>query len=234
MVEKIIRAAGQPSLILEIGPGPAVLTEPLARLARTVAIETDLRMVALLENEVPSATVIGQDALLIDWNSLLLSAEEPRVIVSNMPYNITGPLLGKVCDAQPLIQSAVLMMQKEVGVRILAEPGNSDRGSLSVVIQRLFTVSKVCSVPPGCFLPPPKVESVVLHLLPRADVNFDPRFAAFVRQGFRQPRKTLSNNLGEKVQGLDLTWLPKQVRPHQLTEAEWVRLYDASLNRGQS
>lgn len=225
-VGKILLAAGSPGSILEIGPGPAVLTEPLANLAPTTAIEMDARMVRLLASEVPAVTVIQQDALKVDWKALLTEMEEPRVIVSNMPYNITGPLLGKVCGVQTLISHAVLMMQREVAERILAQPGDPARGSLSVVLQRLFEIQKVASVPPGAFMPPPKVDSTVLRLTPKA-VDADETFQTFVRQGFRQPRKTLANNLGPMGKGLDFSWLAPQVRPHQLSEAEWMRLYDA-------
>ncbi|MFX8813221.1 rRNA adenine N-6-methyltransferase family protein, partial [Acinetobacter baumannii] len=81
-------------------------------------------------------------------------------------------------------------MQKEVADRLLAPAGHSDRGSLSVVLQRLFAVEKVTAAPAGAFLPPPKVESTVLKFVPRPNVEHDRGFESFVRAGFRQPRKT--------------------------------------------
>jgi len=232
-VRKIVLAAGSPSFVLEIGPGPGVLTEPLSQLAPTCAIEADSRMAALVKGELPNVHLIESDALLIDWTSLLEVQPAPRAIVSNMPYNITGPLLGKVCDCFELMDRAVLMMQKEVADRLLAPAGNSDRGSLSVVMQRLFAVEKVVSAPPGAFLPPPKVESTVLKFVPRPGVKRETGFETFVRAGFRQPRKTLANNLSDRLSGVDTDGLPKQVRPHQLVEADWIRLYHAFLDKGQ-
>lgn len=145
-----------------------------------------------------------------------------------MPYNITGPLLGKFSECKGLYRNAVLMMQKEVGDRILAGPGKSERGSLSVSMQLQFKITKVCDAPAGAFLPPPKVDSVVLDFVP---LPFsDERVLEVVRTGFTQPRKTLANNLQalrvrEEIEraiqslGLDL-----RVRPHQLTNEQWVEL----------
>lgn len=156
---------------------------------------------------------------------------EPRGIVSNMPYNITGPLLGKVEEVGGVIDRAVLMMQKEVASKITAKAGDRTRGALSVVLQRAFEISLVCQASAGCFLPPPKVDSTVLLFVPRGDRlegQERERFAGLVRMGFAHPRKTLANNLKGRVDVV-AAGLRATVRPHELTEEDWERLvaYDA-------
>ena len=230
MVEKIVAAAGSAVSFFEVGPGPAVLTLPLSLQGLVVAVEADPRMVAISRLAVPSAEIIHEDALRLDWRSVLQPMSEPRAIVSNMPYNITGPLLDRVCGVRDLISIAILMMQKEVGEKILAQPGDSGRGALSVVIQRLFEVGRVCTAPAGAFAPPPKVDSVVLRLVPRTSLRSDEdALAKFVRRGFTQPRKKLSNNLGENGGAVVAAGLNPNIRPHQLSQDEWVRLFDARL-----
>ena len=148
---------------------------------------------------------------------------QPRCIVSNMPYNITGPLLGRVAECRDLIRSAVLMMQKEVGDRILAGPGTPARGSLSVAMQLQFEVNKVCDAKAGAFLPPPKVDSVVLELVPRVEVASLDHVLRVVKTGFKQPRKTLANNLSKEFDRSEIG-LPENIRPHQLSNEDWIGL----------
>ncbi|RYG65219.1 16S rRNA (adenine(1518)-N(6)/adenine(1519)-N(6))-dimethyltransferase, partial [bacterium] len=153
-------------------------------------------------------------------------------IVSNMPYYITAPLLDRFTAQRAKVERLVLMMQREVGDRIAAPAGKSERGSLSVSLQRLFTIERLIDVPPEAFAPPPKVRSVVLVLRPR-DIVADPDFERLVRAGFTHPRKTLANNLSAvypretilavaEKEGFEPT-----IRPHQLTEAQWLTLQNA-------
>lgn len=211
---------------MEIGPGPGILTRGLAEGRAIIALDLDPRMVEAATAFAPTADIRQADALEADWLATLHSLTEPRGIVSNMPYNITGPLLGKVAECQPLIDRAVLMMQREVGDKLLARPGDRKRGAVSVVFQRLFTITKVCLVPPGAFLPPPKVESIVLCFRPRLPAD-EPVFA-LVREGFAHPRKTLANNLagrGKSQVAGALAGLSSTVRPHELTEEDWFGLH---------
>jgi 16S rRNA (adenine1518-N6/adenine1519-N6)-dimethyltransferase len=120
------------------------------------------------------------------------------------------------------------MMQKEVGERILAQPGTPERGALSVSMQLNYAIRKVCDAPAGAFLPPPKVDSVVLDFLPSVDPP--ERTIEVVRTGFIQPRKTLANNLlalglrEETEVALDRLHLDRRIRPHQLTNDQWIAL----------
>src|SRR5579871_5760124 len=147
--------------VLEIGPGPGVLTGPMSEIAEVTALEIDPRMIELLKDSAPKAQVLQIDALKGDLSEVLAGLPTPRAVVSNLPYYITGPLLTKISEARGRFQVAVLMMQREVADRVVAEAGNSNRGSLSVYLQSQFNIELVKRVPAGAFLPPPKVDSTV-------------------------------------------------------------------------
>ena len=213
--------------ILEVGPGPGVLTAELSSQYKVTAVEIDPIAVSALTESAPRAKVIVGDALCTDLAVVLGELPEPRMIVSNMPYNITGPLLTSFTALRKQVAGMIVMMQKEVAQRILAQPGDREMGSLSVMLQSRFEISKVSDAPAGAFYPPPKVDSCVLQLTPIqtgwADA-FDQFHERIVRQGFAQPRKTLANNL--KAHSFDPSvegWNPT-IRPHQLTIANWETL----------
>jgi len=153
------------------------------------------------------------------------------VLVSNMPYNITGPLLDRFTQVRETYEKAVLMMQAEVGNKILAQAGQREMGALSVVMQTYFEITRLTKVPAGAFFPPPKVESVVLVLRPRREVVEDDWYLSVVRAGFSQPRKTLANNLASLAGGREFVQLAinkcdltESVRPHQLNLDQWNEL----------
>lgn len=216
--------------LLEIGPGPGVLTSILSeRCDRMIALEIDSRMLPVLAESSPRAEIRLADALKIDLAEIVDELPQPRGIVSNLPYYITGPLLTRIAEA-PGWDLAVLMMQREVADRIAAGPGNSARGSLSVYLQARFDIVKVIDVPPEAFLPPPKVDSTVLEFRPNGS-TYPESFFAFVRAGFKQPRKTLLNNLivagvsrEEAARRLIAGGLDVRIRPHALTLGQWQQI----------
>lgn len=228
VVRAIVEAVPLGSGILEIGPGPGILTGGLSEKGQTIALEIDPGMARALEESAPKAEVVLGDALQTRLIPLLERLPEPRAVVSNLPYYITGPLLGRITDAAEYWSTAVLMMQREVGNKILAEPGNSERGAISVRMQAHFTIRRLCLVPASAFLPPPKVESVVLVLEPKP-CDAEEAMFTMVQRGFAQPRKTLGNNLaaaGFDRTAVEASGLRADVRPHQLTYDEWTRLWD--------
>jgi len=233
VVSRIVEAASPSKGILEIGPGPGILTGPLSEACeKLIALEVDERMPPALQESAPLADVRILDALQADLAEVLRELPQPRAVVSNLPYYITGALLQKIAEARAELDRAVLMMQSEVADRIMAPPGDSDRGSLSVYLQAQFRMSRVVNAPAGSFMPPPKVDSVVLLLEPiqlPVSSNLEKPFFKIVRHAFDQPRKTLSNNLRkagylpERV-AEGLKSLPEGVRPHMLTMAQWAEL----------
>lgn len=236
VVSKIIDATAESVSALEVGPGPGVLSQALTRKFEQVTlVELDDRMEALLSESAPKARFVKGDALQADLSVLLQELPEPRALVSNLPYYITGPLLERFAGVRAHFTVGVFMMQREVGVRILAKPGNRERGALSVMLQTQFDISKVADVPPGAFVPPPKVQSIVLSFRPRF-VELPPSFERMVRAGFSQPRKTLANNLMANLRmekatveaTLTAAGIDPMLRPHELNHDQWVSVARAN------
>ncbi len=195
--------------ILEIGPGAGTLTLELARRAhRVAAVELDRGLLPVLADVLApysNTSVTQADALKLDLPAFLgeqfgseMSPTGVKV-VANIPYNITSPLLVKFLEVKPPFASITLMVQKEVADRLRARPGEDTYGSITVFAQFYAEVSVAGIVPRGAFFPPPKVDSAVLHLIPRAappvDVPSEAVFFAVSRAAFGQRRKTLSNAL---------------------------------------
>lgn len=217
--------------LLEIGPGPGVLTSHLLKAGHPVtAIEIDPLAVAALTESAPKATVLHQDALDADLPALLRDLPPPVGLVSNLPYHLTGPLLDRILRAKDSWSIAVLMMQREVGERILAPVGNRERGGLSLRVQYGFQVQRVITAPGGAFYPPPKVESIVLQFTAIPGRSLDSARERLWAAACAQPRKTLLNNLQARYdrdtvgrvlrrQGLTL-----DVRPHEVPDVAWDAL----------
>ena len=233
VVQRMVGALPGVRSVLEVGPGPGILTGPLCDVVPQVAyVEIDERMRGPLSQTAPTATGHFGDALQMDLGAILDGLEAPRALVSNLPYYITAPLIERFAAERSKLDRLVLMMQREVGDRIVAPAGKGDRGSLSVSLQRRFAIERLLDVPADAFHPPPKVRSVVLTLIPR-DVPDDPDFERLIRAGFAQPRKTLTNNLSavysrEMVLSVaEKGGLEPTIRPHQLTEEQWLNLQKA-------
>jgi 16S rRNA (adenine1518-N6/adenine1519-N6)-dimethyltransferase len=188
--------------VVEIGPGKGAITGALsARARRVLAIELDSELAARLRGEFSSdrVTVINQDVLDFDFTALSAELGDRLLVVGNLPYLITSPILLKLAACSAALDRAVLMVQREVADRVAAGPGSRDYGLLSVTVQMYGPVEKLFTIPPGAFSPPPKVHSTVFRwrFEPRfAELNVEPlSFLGFVRKAFAQKRKTLANNL---------------------------------------
>ncbi|MBU3694420.1 MAG: 16S rRNA (adenine(1518)-N(6)/adenine(1519)-N(6))-dimethyltransferase RsmA [Rhodocyclaceae bacterium] len=184
--------------LVEIGPGLGALTLPLLeRLDHLQVVELDRDLVAHWQAHALAGklTVHASDALAFDFARV----GERFKVAGNLPYNISTPLLFHLADFAPRIERMVLMLQKEVVDRMVAEPGTAAYGRLSVGLQVRFGMYRLCTVPPGAFHPPPKVDSAVVVMQPLGDAAphiADPaRFDAVVTAAFGQRRKTLRNAL---------------------------------------
>lgn len=182
--------------IIEIGPGKGALTGYLVECAsRLVAVELDQVLVHYLTERFrghPNVTVVNADILSVD-----LSTWGEVSVVGNLPYYITSPIVEKVVRLGPRLLNAVFLIQLEVAERIAARPGSREYGYFSVLVQTFCDTEILLRVPPGAFRPPPKVDSAVLQLRPRAapaipDVE---AFLKFCSAAFQAKRKTLRNNL---------------------------------------
>ncbi|RYG36689.1 ribosomal RNA small subunit methyltransferase A [bacterium] len=229
VIDAITEACSDLEGILEVGPGPGILTGPLSDSHPVTAIELDPRMPLLLRESAPTAKVVHGDALEADLGALLNDLPGPRGLVSNIPYYITGPLLERFSGVRHHYSKAVIMVQREVATRLTAKPGHADRGALSVLLQAEFTITVVTQAPSNCFVPPPKVDSTVLSLVPRAG-SAEP-IRPLVRLGFTQRRKTLANNLAGTYGGRDAMedllhelGIDVQARAQELSERDWLTL----------
>jgi 16S rRNA (adenine1518-N6/adenine1519-N6)-dimethyltransferase len=225
---KIARAAcPEPAdQVIEIGPGEGALTEYLIdRASRVWAIEVDPELVAKLllrfRGE-PRLKVVSRDVLHTD-----LTQWGRAVVVGNLPYYITSPVIERTLAMGKLLERAVFLIQKEVAERLTAKPGTRDYGFLTAATQLHARAERLFTVPPGAFSPRPKVESAVVRLTPHSTTGYDTApMLAFLGLCFRQKRKTLRNNLID-VFGRELVEAQPEakMRAEQLTLEEFRDLY---------
>lgn len=218
--------------VLEIGAGLGALTEPIAaRVKHVVAVEVDRGIAKLLAERLekfPNVSIRCEDILQTDWESL------GRVsVVGAIPYHITSPILIRLSEKRGMIARAILIMQKEVAERLLAQPSSKQYGRLTIFIQYGWEIAWSMVLSKNCFFPRPTVDSVCLSLAPCKQpllAKDENHFFAVVKAAFAQRRKTLANNLkgffGEgavssalKKMGLDLS-----ARAETLSVAEFIRL----------
>jgi 16S rRNA (adenine1518-N6/adenine1519-N6)-dimethyltransferase len=218
--------------IVEIGPGEGALTLPLLReIGRMTAIELDRDLVprlAAAAQGVGELDIVSADVLTVDFSAL--AAKGPLRIVGNLPYNISSPILFHCIEHIDAIRDMHFMLQKEVVDRMAASPGSKVYGRLSVMLQLVCRVDPLLSVPAGAFRPPPKVESAVVRLTPRAPD--ERRFAdaaliaRVVKAAFGQRRKTLANALGDLADAEKISdaGIDPRARAEQLAPAAFVAL----------
>jgi len=204
IIDKIIRSADihPEDCVLEIGPGRGALTDILSQKAgRMVLVEFDHALAAGLKKRFehdPRVTVIDGDVLAVDLAEILSGAPVWKV-VANLPYNISTAVLFRLQELQGRLSRMVLMLQKEVGDRLVAPPDCKDYGVTTVLLGLWFDIRREFLVPPGCFHPSPKVDSAVISFIPlaapRVAVGDEVIFKRVVKGAFGMRRKTLINCL---------------------------------------
>ncbi|MCC7104897.1 MAG: ribosomal RNA small subunit methyltransferase A [Chloroflexi bacterium] len=235
--------------MVEIGPGRAALTLPLAAcVQRLLAIEVDRDLAQRLEARgLPNVTVITADFLALDveaaitaWLGVPLDHDHTVRIVGNLPYNISSPILFRLLELSTStrgLHDAVLMLQKEVADRLVAKVGTGEYGVLTVLTALRADVTRLLSLPPGAFRPAPKVSSAVVRLDFRpspAPIEDEALFTRMVRTIFTQRRKTLRNALEPFAatlaipaeQALLTAGIEARRRPETLQLVEMARLAD--------
>ena len=208
IVDEIVHAAeltpGEP--VLEVGPGIGTLTQGLAQSGADVtAIELDRRLLEVLDTTLASydnVRIVHGDVLKLDVPSIM--NHKPFKVVANLPYYITTPIIMSLLESKLPIERLVVMVQKEVALRMVAKPGTKDYGALSVAVQYYTEPDIVLDVPPKSFLPAPAVTSSVIRCVlrdkPPVDVIDEKLFFRVVKAGFAQRRKTFANTM--KTTGL--------------------------------
>jgi len=240
-INKIIDAVSprEADAIIEIGPGRGALTERLVESgAKVIAIELDRDFVPILREKFAGREnfqVLEDDALQIDFRSLISENPKPETrhskLVANLPYYISTAILQRLAEQRECFSELVLMFQKEVVDRITAQPGNSDRGFLTVIVEASFETEKLFDVPPEAFQPVPKVWSSVVRLKPKAaDIADFDHFRNVLSLSFSQKRKTILNNLkphfDNAADALCRANIDPSRRAEALTLAEWESLIE--------
>lgn len=226
--------------VVEIGAGVGLLTDLLCKNAKkVVTVEIDKTLPPLLEKTVPhpNFSLVLRDVLKTDLAALGAASfgGEKFVIVGNLPYYITAEILDKLMANLSLFDRAVIMVQREVALRLQSKPGSKEYRAPAVAAQALFDLEYVCTVPPHCFVPAPHVDSAVIKLTPKGDSGIEDvdSFLAFLRGAFAARRKQLKaaaaalHTTADKIsQSLVALGLPPTARAEALTPEQLIRLFD--------
>jgi len=234
--------------ILEIGPGIGTLTRELAcRAEKVVALEIDTALIPILDEtlaDFDNTTVINQDVMKTDLESLVndefLSKGLRVSVAANLPYYITTPILMKLVESRLPFDTITVMIQKEVAVRLTAPAGDSEYGAITAALSYYGKVERLFTVPAGCFLPAPKVDSAVIRITlykePPVKVLDEATLFKTIRGAFAQRRKTLANSLTTEfsalgregiVSAIEAAGLSPSIRGERLTLEDFARLADA-------
>ena len=250
VLEQICEAAAGADGILEIGPGFGTLTDFLAgNFKKVVAIEVDSRLPQVLSYtlaEHHNVQIIEGDCMKMDISALLdENFNDMKVsVAANLPYYITTPIITMLLESKLKLDKIVVMVQKEVAQRLCAKPGGKDYGAISILTSYYSNPELVCTVPAGCFVPAPKVDSAVVSMQlrpePAVKVQNEKLFFAVVKAAFAQRRKTLSNclsagfRLDKSIVSANLMHLgiePNR-RGETLSLEEYAAIADSMTNKG--
>lgn len=231
--------------VIEIGPGIGVLTKELCRLfGKVVTIELDKRLLPVLDEtlaEFDNLEILNEDVMKLDLGRLIgekFKSFKSVKVCANLPYYITSPVIMMLLESNLPIDEIVVMVQKEAGERLCAEVGSRQAGAVTVAVNYFAESEMLFEVPRECFMPSPKVDSIVIRLQIRKekelDVKDEKRFFTIVKCGFAQRRKTLLNSLSnsmgiskEKVRSaLEAAGLDENIRAEKLTMADFAALSD--------
>lgn len=232
-VEKIASIACNSDITtIEIGPGLGALSEQLLKYSKNViTYEIDKDMYNLLNNNLKDEKLSSH---LEDFLDVDLSIYKDKInVCSNLPYYVTTPILFKIIESNLDINKITVMVQKEVGDRIIAQMGSEDYGALSIEIQYLFDVKKQMDVSRNVFYPQPNVDSCVISLIPKISRNkeFEDKFFYLIKNCFRMRRKTLLNNLKDiyDTSVIDKIYLEmnidRSIRAEQLILDDYIKMY---------
>ena len=240
IIDAIRPQADEP--IVEIGPGLGALTAPLIeRLGHLHVVEIDRDLIARLrESWSPEQLTIHEgDALKFDFGRLAAGAGRPLRIVGNLPYNISTPILFHLAEFAEAVKDMTFMLQKEVVMRMVAEPGSEEYGRLSVMLQYRFRLGRLFDVPPGAFRPAPKVMSSIVRMAPlpadQLGAADERLLGRIVAAAFGQRRKTLKNTLRDFMDEADFAVLgiDAGLRGETLSVAQFVAIANHCVGHGR-
>jgi 16S rRNA (adenine1518-N6/adenine1519-N6)-dimethyltransferase len=233
IIDIIIKAANisDTDILLEIGPGLGALTQALLATGSSLtAIEKDPTMVRHLRQTFQGLELLENDVLDIDLSNMF--AGGINKIVANLPYSVGSRFIVNALEANPLPDTMVFMVQREVADRLTAQPGTKSYGPLAIWGQLNYEVKNIKNVSPKCFMPAPKVWSAVVRFekreTPVAEVVDYARFKKLVKTAFTQRRKQIGSNLRKNLpeffQALENSEINPTTRPEQISIEQWVAL----------
>ena len=209
--------------LIEIGPGKGAITIPLTkRINHLTAIEIDPMLVNYLNNlKIKNLKIINTDFL--DWE---INLDKKIRVVGNLPYYISSPIIFKLI-ANDYVNEIIIMLQKELADRLSAKPNNKHYSRMSVVTQAFCEVNYESDISKNIFHPKPKVESSIVKLVKKKDINLDfDKFSNFIKSAFIHRRKKLKNNLIKYIEDIkDIDFLTNE-RPENLSVKEYINLYN--------
>ncbi len=206
ILNKIVKESEIPedTLVIEIGPGAGALTNKLKDVAKSVLayeIDLDLQNILIDKFKDTNVTFIWEDFLNRNIKEDIKDYKYSHIfVVANIPYYITTPIVEKIINSGVDVEKVVIMVQKEVGDRFSAKPGNKEYGSISVFLNYYYNIKELFIVSKNCFTPRPNVDSVILSLEKRVDkpqVKDEKVLFKLIKDSFRFKRKNLRNNLKE-------------------------------------
>ena len=235
IIQRIVNSINprQGDHIVEIGPGEGALTElVLDKIGAMDVVELDRDLIPLLKIRFvvqDGLTIHQADALKFDFCSLQQDENKLRII-GNLPYNISTPLLFHLFDNNHCIEDMHFMLQKEVVDRMVAKPGDSAYGRLSIMLQYFCSAEYVFTVKPGAFRPAPKVDSAIVRLVPHGkppvEINNFDEFSKLVNHSFTQRRKTLRNILKGQLDAeqIEALGIEPTIRPERLSLEDFTKI----------
>ncbi len=234
--------------VIEVGPGLGTLSSSIAsRCEKLFAYEIDEKLVRYLRNwVVPEFPNITLEDVAFNGFQLMLIAEKaeadgrPLKIITNLPYQISGAFIHSLVDYSERIERTVVILQREMAQRLVAQPSDTNFSSFSLYVQSFLDINWICEVPPSSFYPPPKVKSAVIRLTPKDPAKLPKPvdrglYFKLVEGVFRNRRKQISNSLkmvfpwlsGEASQeALKQADIDSASRPQDMSMAEYIRLSD--------
>ncbi len=245
ILNKVVRTAqvGREDIVLEVGPGLGEMTKVLADLVkRVIAIEIDAGLVEILRKKLadcPNVEVVQSDILKLDFRRFFEKERQTIKVVANLPYQISTPLLFRFIEAKEVFSAFTLMLQREVGERLVAPAGGKDYGPLSIFVQLFLNVSTRFLIKPSAFFPSPKVESALVRMVWKEKSMIEKKdeewFKGVVKACFSYRRKTLLNALKHSelslpeflASRLEEAGIDPRRRPETLTIEEFIRLAKA-------
>ncbi len=235
---KIVNSLSECKNILEVGPGLGALTDLLAKKdVNLKLVELDKRIVEYIKNKHENINIINNNFLNVDLDNDIFNREYS--VISNLPYSISSSAIVKLIKCNK-IRESIILIQKEVADRLIAEFGDHNYNGFSVFVQSVANVEKLFDIPKTVFYPEPEVTSTLVRIKNKNDIKFNiNKYEKFIRSCFQQKRKTIINNLKNNydkdfiISILDNLGIPSNTRPEDISICEYIAMFESIQNENK-